>query len=108
MTNPLSPPVAPSGQPTGWESFLLWFAANRRVIGTVLSTLGVLVTAHFEFQGHEKVGEILMSLALLVAGAYTAGAGFHRADHYWKEKKYEATLPPQARPPQRRKSDAQP
>lgn len=106
MTNPLTPPVNAGPTTSGWDRFLLWFAANRAVIGSIIGSIGTIFLLHFEFQGHDKLGEILLSVALMITGAYTTGAGMHKSDEHWKEKKLEATLPPQSRTPRRRKSDA--
>ncbi len=107
----LSPPTKPNGRHafTRWEMFLLWFAANRTLIGGVVGALGMVFLGVFEFEGHDKVADLLERLALLIvagSGIYAVGAGAHKSDQFWKEKQLEATLPPHERPPQRRKSDS--
>ena len=94
--------------PSRYQLFVLWCAAHRRFLGWLIIGASLVLRYNFSFSGHSEWADHLkeLSILLLASGAYTAAAGTHNPDEYWKEKKLEATLPPQERSPRRRKNDA--
>lgn len=91
-----------------WQMFVLWFAANRRWIGGIVSFAGLILRFNLSFVGHDEWADRMKDLAdlIIMGGGATASAGIFHSDETWEERKNIASLPPQVRPLRRRKNDA--
>lgn len=81
-------PDVPAAKLSAFESFRLWFAMNRKPVGSAILAISTVVRVFLTFQGHTEVADTLKAIADLFmgTGAALAASGTFKSDDYHEEK----------------------
>lgn len=83
-----SVPDVPAAKLSAIETFKLWFAMNRKPVGSAILAMSTLVRIFLNFQGHTEVADTMKAIAdlLMGTGAVLAASGTFHSDDYHEEK----------------------
>jgi hypothetical protein len=81
-------PNVPAAKLSAFETFKLWFAMNRKPVGSAILAMSTLVRVFLTFQGHTEVADTMKAIAdlLMGTGAALAASGTFHSDDYHEEK----------------------